>query len=438
MTGKVKVLFLFIVISFLHLQVSSQSRFIFIQSENKQPFSVVLNNKTYGSSGSGYVIVPQLNAGAHFAEIKFASNQQTVGTYRININFNDLGFTLKEDQGAWVLENVQSKSILKVWVPEEIEEKKKVTVQGNGFGDILSQVVSDPNLTKKREAAKAVVTNAEETKTITQTEEKTTETGTDTNEINTSGVIKNSEDSKKEGLIMVFVDFNQKTSDTVTIVIPEEGSVETDRNGKPVSVVEAAINNTDKIDTTAAKANVSSEELAKTDVKKGEKQEEVKKEETKVEEIKSAELPKDSVAANANAITVQDSVSNPFHKPKITADSLAFEKLNTTETVQKLDPTINPSCKGIATNDDFVKLRRRMTAQDGDEEMIDAAKKAFKSKCYTTDQIKNLGSLFLNDQSRYAFFDAAYAYVFDPGNFASLESQLIEDYYKKRFKAMLH
>jgi hypothetical protein len=436
MPGKVKVLFLLLLMSFLHVQVSAQTHFIFIQSENKQPFSVIVNNKTYGSSGSGYVIIPQLKAGSHLAEIKLASNQQTVGIYKITINYNDLGFTLKEEQQAWVLENVQSKSIVRVWVPEEIEEKKKVTTQGNGFGDILSQVVSDPNLTKKREPIKAVATNTEETKTVTQVEEKTSEADADSNEINTSGVIKNSEEQKKEGLTMVFVDFNQKTSDTVTIVIPEEGSIETDRTGRSVTGSKVVSDNEVASDTTS-KASSTANEVAKTvanDVKK----EDAKKEETKTEEVKNIDVAKDSVSVNANSLTVQDSVSNPFHKAKVAVDSTTVEKLNSADPTQKTDPTINPNCKGIATNDDFVKLRRRMAAQDNDEAMIDAAKKAFKSKCYTTDQIKHLGSLFLNDQSRYAFFDASYNYVFDPGNFASLESQLIEDYYKKRFKAMLH
>src|SRR6476469_5516578 len=188
MSEKVKVLFLFVVVTFLHLQVFSQSHFVFIQSENKQPFSVQLNNKTYGSSGSGYVIIPQLSAGEYLLQLKSAANQQTLGNYKVQINFNDLGFNLKEEQGIWFLENMQSKTIIKNWVEEPVEEKKKVSSQGVGFGDMLSQVLQDPNLNKKKEV-KSVATD---TVVVQNKTAETTDAKTDSvaePDINTSGVI---------------------------------------------------------------------------------------------------------------------------------------------------------------------------------------------------------------------------------------------------------
>lgn len=428
MTGKVKVLFISVVMYFFCQEVFAQSHFIFIQSENKQPFSVLLNNRNYGSSGTGYVIIPQLNSGDHFLNIKSAADQKDLGVFKIKIAYNDLGFNLKEEQGAWMLENVQSKSITKIWIPEAAEEKKKGTA-GNGFGDMLSQVVSDPKLTQKKEVVKTETADTGNTQIITETKTSDSAVAEEVVDINTSGVIKNSEDETKEGMKMVFVDFNQKRSDTVSIVIPMEGSVETDRTGKSIS---GASNITEEKPTSTAIDSLNKEETrTATNI------ETQKKAEAKTQD-KIVEVAKDSVTVPVISGGGVDSVSNPFHKNRLTIDSAKAEKLNTEEQKPAVDPTVNPNCKGIATNDDFIKLRRKMAGQDGEEEMTDAAKKAFKLKCYTTEQIKNLGSLFLNDQSRYAFFDAAYTYVFDPGNYATLESQLIDDYYKKRFKAMLH
>ena len=70
--------------------------------------------------------------------------------------------------------------------------------------------------------------------------------------------------------------------------------------------------------------------------------------------------------------------------------------------------------------------------------MINAAKKVFRSKCFTTENIKNLSTLFLNDEGKYNFFDAAYPHVSDTGFFSTLENQLTDSYYIKRFKAMIH
>lgn len=78
-----------------------------------------------------------------------------------------------------------------------------------------------------------------------------------------------------------------------------------------------------------------------------------------------------------------------------------------------------------------------MAAESSDDNMISEAKKVFKSKCFSTRQVKNLGSLFLTDEGRYKFFDAAYAYVSDLNEFPSLQTELKEEYYINRFKAML-
>ena len=78
-----------------------------------------------------------------------------------------------------------------------------------------------------------------------------------------------------------------------------------------------------------------------------------------------------------------------------------------------------------------------MAAVETDEEMVSSALNYFKTKCFTVTQIKNLGTLFLTDAGKYKFFDAAYLYVTDLVNFSSLQTELKDEYYINRFKAML-
>ena len=78
-----------------------------------------------------------------------------------------------------------------------------------------------------------------------------------------------------------------------------------------------------------------------------------------------------------------------------------------------------------------------MASETNADDMIKAAKKRFKSACYSTEQIKNLSVLFLKDETRYNFFDAAYPFVHDTQNFADLVTALSDEYYITRFKAML-
>jgi hypothetical protein len=99
--------------------------------------------------------------------------------------------------------------------------------------------------------------------------------------------------------------------------------------------------------------------------------------------------------------------------------------------------TPKSKCTVAASDNDFFRLRKNMASKESDEEMISEAKKSFRSKCYSTGQIKNLSSLFLNDEGKYQFFDAAYMHVTDQEVFYALQSELKDEYYLKRFKALI-
>jgi hypothetical protein len=125
------------------------------------------------------------------------------------------------------------------------------------------------------------------------------------------------------------------------------------------------------------------------------------------------------------------------------------------DSVQKETPisvnTKNNNCKVVATENDFSKLRKKMSGENTDflglrkklggerneDDMIAEARKVFKTKCFSTLQVKDLSTLFLTDESKYKFFDTAYQYVSDAGNFPALQSELKEEYFINRFKAML-
>ncbi len=99
---------------------------------------------------------------------------------------------------------------------------------------------------------------------------------------------------------------------------------------------------------------------------------------------------------------------------------------------------VNSDCRAFANSEDFLRLRKKMAAQTNNEDMIQTAKKVFRSKCFSTEQIRNLSYLFLTDEGKYMFFDAAYAFTADSDQYYLLQSQLKDEYYINRFKAMIH
>ena len=98
----------------------------------------------------------------------------------------------------------------------------------------------------------------------------------------------------------------------------------------------------------------------------------------------------------------------------------------------------NKPCNFLAEEKDFFQLRRLMTSEDTEDKMIDIAKNGFLTRCYTTEQIKNLTVLFLKDDSRLLFLQAAYPYSSDSQNFYGLQSLLTEERNIISFKSMLH
>ena len=91
----------------------------------------------------------------------------------------------------------------------------------------------------------------------------------------------------------------------------------------------------------------------------------------------------------------------------------------------------------MATQNEFLKLRKQMAGTDEEGIMTKMAIKSFTSICFTTEQIKNLGVLYNKEEERYKFYVAAYPFVSDSQNFSILSDQLTDNYYITRFKAML-
>ena len=94
-------------------------------------------------------------------------------------------------------------------------------------------------------------------------------------------------------------------------------------------------------------------------------------------------------------------------------------------------------CQNFASETDVDKLRVKILAEKNADDRIAAAKKIFRTKCFTTRHIRALSELFPNDEWKYKFFDTSYPFVSDSGNFKELISLLSEEYYVNRFKAML-
>ena len=187
--------------------------------------------------------------------------------------------------------------------------------------------------------------------------------------------------NSKEGIFMLYVDDNGDTKDTISVLIPSDKKKQKD-------------------------------------------------EQTKTEPVVSLQP------------TQQDDKLKALSKKNKAAPKISDEEKQIIKEANKdlivTSAMINSDCKNFATDEDFLKIRKKMVSENNDEDMVKAARKYFKTKCFTTEQIKNLSVLFLQDKGKYMFFNAAYPFVSDSDTLYTLENQLSDSYYITRFRAMIH
>jgi hypothetical protein len=96
---------------------------------------------------------------------------------------------------------------------------------------------------------------------------------------------------------------------------------------------------------------------------------------------------------------------------------------------------VNSDCHNFATDYDVDKLRVKMLESAKDDDRILSAHKVFKTKCFSTRQIRALSEVFTTDGAKFRFLEAAYPFVSDD-HFAELSNLLADPVYSGRFRAM--
>jgi hypothetical protein len=358
---------------------AQQNYFVYVQTDNKQPFYIKMNDKIMSSSTAGYLVIPKLTSGTYTFTVGFPKDQWVQQIFNIAIGTNDAGYLLKNfgDKG-WGLYNIQTMEISMNGTAAS-STVKTVADNDDVFATTLSGV-ANTNLSVKKE----VTPPPTKEEPITVKEVASTQV-----EKPAVSVIKKIQTfNDDDGKTIVYTDKQSNKVDTIRIFIPIENVPVVK---KPVAVVK------------------------------------------NVENVKT-EGPKDKKFLDIDMQSSNEKVADKKEPVKKVEIAPIVEPVIKTE---KPMLTFNSDCKANATDDDFFKTRKKMVVEDSDDAMVDAARKQFKQKCYSVEQIKNLSLLFLNDAGKYKFFDAVYPYTSDTQNFAGLEALLKDEYYIKRFKSML-
>jgi hypothetical protein len=406
--------------------------FLYIQSEDRQPFYVRLNDKIFSSSSTGYLIISKLEEGNYPILLGFPRNIYPEQQFLVRINKKDKGFHLSRtsDKG-WQLVNLQNQEVIASAAgpaknPELSGERKT-----DAFSVMLANVVNDSTIlyaqTKPQPPQavaqqKPVQPKKEEVRqtppVVTKTEDK---------DIQAEALI------RKEAMdTLVATNANQPDTGYVTVKIKETTSTLPDNISRVADDKRTPDDKpfitriSEEKSTTAYKAiyleqyNYSTDTIDIT---------------IPVEGITTAAVKKDEPVKESLPIVKEED------RKGVTTDSssVVLQIGNVTDTfaVKKRIVMINSDCKNFATDNDVDKLRVRLIAAKSIDDKLNVARRYYRTKCFNVQQVRALTELFPTDETKYRFLDLSYAFTSDSGNYYLLEEVINEDYYKNRFKAMI-
>jgi hypothetical protein len=494
--------------------------FVYLQTENNDPFFVRIDDKLYSSSSSGYLILPRLKDSTYHFRLGFPGKDVDLDFSTI-INKKDHGYLVRNfgDKG-WGLFDLQSLSIQMstTKLKGTADVNKGGDSQVDAFTELLSKAADDPSLKqnvvlvkeeekkpvavatvekeeKKPDVTEAVIKEEKKLETNTQASAKQPEKKSDAvdkasdqkpgittavadqkkpepnaadnksdeknmvaigaasekqndstaiaepkeNGYKKSLVTKISSADTREGLESVFVDEQNGNKDTIRILIPtgnkdavakDESKTDSTKDTRKFLEIDSKAKQPGTVDNEAKNQSIKWWPFGK----KKDTQTTKTPSQTKAQPTTKSEEHKkwNPFAKKKDTLTKTPSQA----KTQPTTKSAEPKKWNPFASKNKTAVAAGKKCE-TAAHEDFLKLRRRMAEKTNDDAMLEEARKYFKEKCFSTEQIKNLSSMFLSNAGKYNFFELAHNNVTDKENFLSLQSELKDEYYVSRFKTLV-
>jgi hypothetical protein len=405
---------------------AQQDYFILIQADNNQPFYVLRGDKSLSSSAQGHLILSQLKEGGYAMTIGFPGKLFPEQHYTIPVQGRDLEFQLKNlgDKG-WGLFNPQSLEL-------KMPDKKGERVGGAGpegirkddaFSRLMAGVVSDTAVMYNTYAMDKVL-NDSPALVARQVGPGAGTIQPDTISMRTDTALRT----------------DTARAEVKTPVLPPGDTAVVVRTAQPILDSAAASppqHTTGLVVKLSERKNTRNWRGVYADRVTG------KKADTIIVIIpvdtaadRQAAQPDHKILARKTADTTRPGATAgepSLGSPVLTPQPVAAE------TAEKKTPArlvvANSDCKNFATDYDVDKLRVKMLEAGKDEDRIATAKKIFKTRCFTTRQIRALSEVFTTDAAKYRFFETAYPFVSDD-RFSELASLLADPVYNGKFKAM--
>jgi hypothetical protein len=451
--------------------------FLYIQAEGGQPFYCEWEGKNQSSTASGYLVLPRLRDTSYQFILGFPGVANGRWQFQVSMNGKDQGYLLKSfGEKGWGLFNLQTLA-LQMGAPQSAPPKADpAPLAGSGdavspFALLLARASDDPSLAvkpsppapapatvqvtpapKKEQELPAVQTKTTDSQSLAKG--KPVEPEPDTVfMVNGPGI----PDGKIKEEPMVAPPAQVIKPEQATIQVPADpgrekemaSSVVVKKEERPLAV---------PAETVAEKPAVTESVTAPPSAAAG-----------SIPEKKSAPFVPATVRRYAESSTtdgfglvyidqygsssdtVRIHIPNPPPPPPLLLQTNTVrEPVRFIENIEAAGKPVEPApvkdsvrvpvspCVREAVDADFFALRRQMAAAEGDSAMLGEALRYFPQACFSVLQVRNLGVLFLTEEGRFRFFEAARIYIRDSKAFADLQTAFSDPVWQGRFRDLLN
>lgn len=402
---------------------AQRSYFLYFQTENQEPFFLKMGEKIYSSTASGYLILPKLRDTTHYFSIGFPGREAQDNFY-ITMNHKDHGYLVKHfGEKGWGLFDLQTLGVQMASrlsaVPGEavIRTEKKAP---NEFTDLLVKASRDTTLNERVILEEPVTEKRDTLETrpadspVVVVEEIRPEPRADSNAV------------------------VQAVADTTVRKIGETPMVDSVKKEEVKEVKEVLVREDPKlaepVKVEPVQGEVKTQEVAEYKPSKV-----IRRSESSTTGgfgiVFLDQYPEGNTDTIRILITPSKNSSGVENKPATEKKTdLKFLAILPDSATQVAKPN---RCAVMATDEDFFQLRREMAGEISEAAMIEKARKGMASRCYSLVHIRNLGNLFLGEESKLNFYQQVYGNAADQGGYGKLEEELKDPVLAGRFRLWL-
>jgi len=419
---------------------AQQDYFILIQSDNNQVFYARLGDRTINSSDRGFMILSQLKDSSYVVKIGLPGRQMPEASFTLVINKKDLEFQLK-DLGEKGLALFNPKTLeLKTSDTREAPDKGYVTgiKKDDAFSRMMAAVVGDTAVMYNTYAMETMLKDSAppapkaspeivaasgapvSSLTAADSVRKASSTGMNVSVADSSGAVATLRNSTQEGVIPV------RSVPAAPPVMGQDSIAGSLNTGYSRDSNAMNTRKTDVIHKISERRTAKFVRLVYSDHVTGGTADTI-----------VVIIPVDS---GANLAQHHPDLREKGQGMKNDAGGNSSLSSNKPDSLPKKGQgelvLVNSDCRNFASDYDVDKLRVKMLEADKDDDRIAAARKVFRSKCFTTKQVRALSEVFTSDAVKYRFFEMAYPFVSDD-HFRELSDLLVDPVYNGKFKAMV-